>query len=259
MKKNTRIAIITGASAGLGTEFVRQLEGYFDVDEVWMIARREEPMRKLAGELKRAKGVTIGLDLQDPESLKVLEKRLKDSEVTVRVLINNAGYGKIGSFAALELEPQLGEIDLNCRTLTALTHICLPFMTAGAHLIPVASSIGYAPAPNMAVYAATKAYVLSFSYALRHELKGRGIHVTAVCPGPVNTEFVQVAVGAGKGWQLSKNMAATADGVVAKALRDAKVGRAVSVYGPHIRLFTLLAKILPFPLVTLLVGSRKMA
>lgn len=252
-----RVAIITGASSGLGAEFARQLTEYFAVDEIWLVARRRAPMEALAARLGGVKTEIIEADLQSPKAIKALAERLGAAGLRLEVLVNNAGFGKIGAFADLDIEPQLNSIDLNIRALTDITHRLLPFMQNGARIIQVASSIGYAPAPGMAVYAATKAYVLSFSYALRAELKARGIGVTAVCPGPVKTEFLEVAMGKGAKSPPHWALAATAEQVVAKALIDAESGAAVSVYGLPVRIFTMFTRLLPLGLLTKLVGARR--
>lgn len=258
--KAKKIAIVTGASAGLGVEFARQTPRVFaGLDEIWLVARRREPMEKLAKELSSVVAARVlSLDLQTPAAMKDFVATLKREAPEVRVLINNAGYGKIGAFSSLEINAQLGEIDLNCRALTELTYYCLPYMQGPAWILQVASSIGYAPAPQLAVYAATKAYVLSLSHALRQELKARQIAVCAVCPGPVNTEFVDVAAGPGRRWQSDRFFAAESAPVVRKALLDAKAGKPVSVYGVHILLFTVFAKALPSSWMAWLVGSRRL-
>lgn len=253
-----RIAIVTGASAGLGREFARQAEREFTLDEIWLVARRAEPMEKLAAEFKRAQGVVIALDLALPADVARLGEHLRAAGPEVVLLVNNAGFGKIGAFAEIELESQLGEIDVNVRALTAVTHLALPYMGKNSHILQIASSIGFAPAPKFAVYAATKAYVVSFSYALREELKARGVNVTAVCPGPVATEFQDVALPPGAIRSFAhRNLAAEAAQVVDLAYYDLKAGRAVSIYGWSVRAFVLAARLLPLALMTWLVGQRK--
>lgn len=251
-----KIAIITGASAGLGKEFARQMEKKYFLDEIWLIARREAPLRELAKEFQKSVGVPIALDLTKAGDIQELYKRIETENPDIAFLVNNAGYGKIGPFDSLGLEEQLQMIDLNVRTLTELSYICLPFMKEGANLIQVASSIAFAPAPFFAVYAATKSYVLSFSNALNFELRDRGIHVLAVCPGPVETEFFSVAQKNehNKGrTNLDKpfnaKLMAKPEEVVARALKDLAKKKMQSVYGMPIRFFTSFVSFIPKEIV----------
>lgn len=251
-KASKKIAIVTGASAGLGMEFSRQIEKDYYLDEIWMIARRTGPMVDLAEKFQKSKGIVLSMDLQNQGDLAVLQKKIADEKPEIHFLVNNAGFGKIGPFAELGLAEQLEMVDLNVRTLTFLSHVAIPYMPAGSQLIQVASSIGFCPSPHFAVYAATKAYVVSLSEALNYELKGRGIHVTAVCPGPVATEFFAVAqknkfMGDRVGVQEPFNQILKAHPaeVVGKALADARKGRSRSIFGFTIRTFVLLLPFVP--------------
>lgn len=262
-----RIGIVTGASAGLGAEFAKQLEQHFYVDEIWLIARRVEPMRDVASSLVRAEGVCLPLDLTKSSDVSELEQKLKAENPNVVVLINNAGFGKWGPFTEIDREVQLQCIDLNVRSLTEITHLTLPYMQEHGHLIQVASSIAWVASANFAIYSASKAFVLNLTRALREELRTRGIQVIAVCPGPVKTEFFDVAEnphsrGKAEADQekrpRSKHLALAADArdVVNLAYRDSKAGKAVSIYGWPMRIFTILASILPAMLVTRLTKRR---
>ena len=141
------------------------------------------------------------------------------------------------------MEEQCGMIDLNCRSLTKLTLLCLPYMTKGSRIINIASAAAFAPQPGFAVYAATKSYVYSFSQAIREETKGRGIVVTAVCPGPVDTEFFDRAGELKNFWKAT--VRADAPGEVRQALRDSVRRKPVSVYGAAMKGARVLAKIVP--------------
>ncbi len=263
-----RIGIVTGASAGLGAEFVRQLEQHFYVDEIWLVARREDAMMDLAASLVRAEGVVLPLDLTISSDIRKLEEKLKVDTPNVVVLINNAGFGKMGAFSEIDREAQLKCIDLNVRSLTEITHICLPYMQQHSHLIQVASSIAWVAAANFAIYSASKAFVLNMTRALRQELQRDGIQVIAVCPGPVKTEFFDVATNPNSVGKLQDEseprpkpsahlmLAATAKDVVSLAFRDSKAGKSVSIYGWPIRLFTILAHILPASWMTKLTERR---
>lgn len=189
-------ALVTGASSGIGLELARVLarEGH----PLVLVARRTEPMRALADELSKAHGtacVVVGADLGQPEGVATVVREVRERQLEVEVLVNNAGFGLAGGFTALPAESQLGMIDLNIRSLTALTHAFLPGMVARrrGYVLQVASSAAFQPGPFMAVYYASKAYVLSFSAALHEELRGTGVHVTALCPGYTETQFASRA------------------------------------------------------------------
>lgn len=249
-KSKKKIAVITGASSGLGAEFALQIEASFYLDEVWLIARRQEPMRDLARRFQKSKAVLIAYDLGNRNDLANYEKKLEAEQPQIEVLVNNAGYGKIGPVSELGTVEQMQMIDVNVYALTFLTKVSLPYMTKGSKILQVASSIGYCPAPFFAVYAATKAFVVSFSEALTHELKPRGIQVTAVCPGPVATEFFDEAVKneylktkTAPARSFNDSLKANAHEVVEKALADLGKGRRRSIFGTRINLFV---RALPF-------------
>lgn len=260
---NKKIAIVTGASSGLGKEFASQIEKSFYLDEIWLIARRTEPMKDLSEKFLKSKGVILSLNLTDRGDMNILHKKMKDENPDIVFLVNNAGYGKIGPFAELGLDEQLLMIDLNIRALTHLTKIVLPFMKPGAKIVQVASSIGFAPAPFFSVYAATKAYVVSFSEALNYELRNRNISVTAVCPGPVATEFHMVAQKnesmkdkVADADPFNKAFVASAQSVVAKALNDMTHKKRRSVYGLGVMAFTLFAPFMPRKILLALLARR---
>ena len=183
--------LITGASAGLGVEFARQCVKRGE--EVILVARRRDRLNKLAAELGKAH--VIAADLSKPKAAEKLFAEVASRGLWVRTLINNAGFGLRGRFDALALDRQLEMIDLNIRSLTNLAFVALDNMRAhgGGAILNVASTAAFQPGPNMAVYFATKAYVLSFTEALHEEWKDRGIKVSALCPGPTRTEFGDVA------------------------------------------------------------------
>lgn len=242
-----KIAVVTGASSGLGREFARQISArYSKFDEIWLIARRKEPMEALAEELKITARI-ISLDLSEPEELEALGSLLSQQNPEVKLLVNCAGFGKTGKVEETEYSDQTGMIDVNCRALTAVTALCLPYITGNSRIINVASAAAFLPQPNFAVYAATKAYVLSYSRALRQELKSRRISVTTVCPGPVDTEFFQVA---GSDLKLFKRLAmAKPEQVAEKAVKDAALGNELSIYGRLMRLSCFASRFLPQRLI----------
>lgn len=244
------IAIVTGASSGMGREFVRQLdEACSSLDEIWIVARRAERLQALAEEIRTPARI-IACDLANANDLKRLQERLQRESPVIRMLVNSAGFGVIGNFETGSFADEIGMITVNCVSLTAVTHFCLPYMRKNSRIIQLASSASFLPQPGFGVYAASKSYVLSFSRALGMELKDRGIIVTAVCPGPVNTEFFQLAEKGGHKIAAYK-MLVMADPVkvVKKALRSSAAKRPVSVYGLPMNAFQIAAKVLPHSLM----------
>jgi short-subunit dehydrogenase len=244
-----KIAIITGASSGLGVDFVRQLDRKYNLDEIWMVARRKERMKKLSDSLKRAKGVVISADLSRLEEINKITRKLQEESPTVLFLVNSAGFGKIGSFINLGLEEQLSMIDVNIKALTAMTYIVIPYLSKGSKIIQIASSAAFLPQPGFNIYAATKAYVLHFSKALGIELRDKGIGVLAVCPGPIKTEFFKVAASNGKPLDWKSKFMAKSKDVVTQALKDSQQNKMESVYGITINLFKVCARLIPHRLI----------
>jgi hypothetical protein len=234
------IGIVTGASAGLGWEFARQIDTKYHLDELWIIARREDRLEELAGLLDTPAKI-LAMDLTSKDEISTLEQLLQEGDFRIRVLVNNAGFGKRGSFADIDLDAQLDMVDLNVRAVVHLTHLTLPYMQRGDQLIQVASSAGFLPMGNFAVYAASKAFVTNFSNAIAAELQEKGVIVTAVCPGPVATEFQSIS---GSNPAESRYLGkATAEKVVAKALRNARHGKWFSIYGFMMNLLPFLTRI----------------
>lgn len=243
-----KAAVVTGASSGLGMEFVRQISAkYGKLDEIWIIARREERLEALRDEIKIPARIFV-MDLTDSEDIEEFKEKLAELTPDIKLLVNCAGFGKIGRFDELDLDGQCGMIDLNCKALTLFTGICLPFISNHSRIINVASASAFAPQPYFNVYAATKAYVLSYSRALHAELKDRKITVTAVCPGPVDTEFFDVA-GDSHGQSFKKNLRANPQKVVALAIKDAAMGNDISVYGMAMKSARVASKVVPNGLI----------
>lgn len=239
------IVIITGASSGIGREFALRMDTYFNnIDQFWLIARDRGRLESLAGQLKHDAQI-FALDITDPGKLDDLEDAVSRHHAVVRMLINCAGYGIMGMFGGQDRETALGMIRLNCQALTEMTHRMLPYMRRGSRILQMASSAAFLPQPDFAVYAATKAYVLSFSRALGEELKSSGIYVTAVCPGPVDTPFFEIAEANGSTLAIKKYTMVQADKVVAAALKSSWRRRSVSVCGMPMKAFGLLSKAVP--------------
>lgn len=262
-KKTTmNIAIITGASSGLGREFAiqinemlvrKQLNG---IHELWLIARREERMEELAAKLQ-VKCKIIVMDITDDRKMEEFSEMLSVVAPHIKMLLNCAGFGLLGKFRQLDIEEQLSMVDLNCKALTKMTYLCIPYMEKRSRIIQLASSAAFLPQPNFAIYAATKSFVLSFSHALSEELRKEGIIVTAVCPGPIRTEFFAIAEKFGANLAVKKLTMVEAPGVVRAALRASLQKRSISVYSPLIKLFHLTAKIVPTKLLLMTVRLFK--
>lgn len=240
-----KIAIVTGASSGIGKEFVKQLVKSKELDEIWMIARREDRLKVLVKE-KPAKLKAIELDLLDEERIKQLRKRLEKEKPEIQVLVNSAGFGKFGKYDDLTKEEIDNMIDLNCKALIHMTYLCLNYMKKGSKIIMMGSASSFSPLPEFNLYASTKAFVVHFSRALNVELKNRGITVTTVCPGYVRTEFFRVAQDT-KNPNTCKNFKPMyeSEDVVRRALKDSQGGKDMSVYGIYVKILRFLLKMLP--------------
>ena len=241
-----KIAVVTGASSGMGKDFVLKLDSIEIFDEIWVIARRKERLDELAP-LTRARIRPIACDLTIPESIDNYENMLKRESADVAVLVNASGYGKFSSFETMEYSDIAGMISLNAQVLVQMTHRTLPYMKEGARIYQVGSLSAFQPVPYIGVYGATKSFVLSFSRALNVELKARGIRVMAVCPGWVKTEFFNHAIKDDTICYYNKYFESSE--VVERAIRDMKKGKDVSVCGASIRAQVLLTKLLPHRLV----------
>ena len=251
MKKQItkKIAIVTGASSGLGSEFVKQISKSRALDEIWVIARRKdrlEEVRKLSKVALRP----IALDLTEKSAFDVLRHALEAENPDVRFLVNAAGVGKIGLTRELTVQENDQMIDLNCRALAAMTQIVLPYMQKGAQIIEIASVAAFQPIPYINIYGATKAFVLSYARALNRELKQRKIHVLALCPFWTRTRFFDRAIQEGEEIVV-KNYAAMYEPefIVKSAWRALRWKRDFCVPGWKAKLQVLCVKILPHRLV----------
>lgn len=243
------IAIITGASSGMGRQFVLQLSKAEKFDEIWVIARRKERLEALKSEVD-APIVPVPLDLTLPESYKVYENLLAEKKPQVSVLVNCSGFGKFGTYEQIPLSESLGMIDLNCKALVALTELTLPYMREGSKIVELDSLSAFQPVPYLNVYGATKAFVLSYSRALNKEVKKRGIRVMAVCPGWVKTDFFDRATATSDDAVTYFNILYEPEDIVRTAIKDLYKGKKdVSVHGLPVKAQILLVKLLPHSLV----------
>ncbi len=236
-----KIAIITGASSGMGKDFALQIaKNYKDVcNELWLISRRKENLENLAKEIEQIGSSPVpkvfALDICGKEGVQNLKQILDEqkefcknpNDFEIKLLVNNAGFGTYGPFEKTDTEKEMQMIDLNCTSLTGITSICFPYMKKNSFIINTSSLAAFAPLGNFAVYAATKAFVLSFSTALSAELKHRGIKVCALCPGSVSTEFANVASNGARKEVLHGTPSSP---VVAHCLKKAFKGKRIAIY-----------------------------
>ena len=243
------IAIVTGASSGMGKEFVKQLSGYVKVDEVWVIARREQALKELQA-LCPYSIRPLAFDLEKEESFVSISALLEKEQPDVKLLVNAAGFGKFGRFEKIPLADERGMIDLNCKALVAMTRIVLPYMHSGSHILQLDSLSAFQPVPFITTYGATKSFVLSYSRAMNAELKGTGIRMMAMNPGWVKTEFFGRAMETDNADVQYFNHLYEADAVVATGLKHLyRTKKDVSVHGFPIRNQVRLVKLLPHKLV----------
>lgn len=240
------IAIVTGASSGLGGCFVRLLDAQEKLDEIWVIARRAQRLEALRAQVKTSLRV-LALDLTDKAAVRSLGAALDTDKPDVRVLINAAGFGKIGRWDDISLEDTESMIDLNCRAAVAVTRIALPYMGRGARIMQICSTAAFQPFPYLSIYAASKAFLYRYTRALRMELMPRHIKVTAVCPYWIkDTEFIAVARRTQDSSYIKHFPLASREKRVAKwALADSRLGLPVSTPGSVCMIHRLVAKFVP--------------
>ncbi len=250
------IAIITGASSGIGREFAIQIsKKYSKLDELWLIGRNKDELIQTSDSIKIPVN-NIVMDLSKNESYYILNDLLKESEVSVRILVNCAGSGRTGDFMDNSIDDICRVTDINAKGLAAVTRVVLPYITPYSHIIQVCSMSAMLPQPDFSIYAASKAYVRSFSKALYYELKSSHISVTCVCPGPVKTKFFEVADPEQTRPAYKKIFMYKAQNVVSKALKDAAVGDFYSIYGFMMNLLYGLEVIIPESIILSIMYGR---
>ena len=241
-----KIAVITGASSGIGREFVYSVDKRFVYDEIWVIARRAERLEELKEKCRNTLR-PLAMDLASEEDLKAYQALLEREKPEIALLINAAGCGVFGPFAEKDLDALLHSAKLNSLSLTAMCHMSLPYMKSGSSIVNMGSNSSWQPVPYQAVYGASKSYVLSLSRAIGRELKGRGIHVMCVCPGWIKTEFQQHArhddyIRYVDRWYVP-------DEVAEQAMADLEKKKTVSILGAPVRRQVALVKHLPVDMI----------
>jgi len=244
------VAIVTGASSGMGREFVRQLSAYVQVDAIWAIARRAEALEALKAEVSVPLR-PIALDLLQEDSFQTIRQLLETEKPDVKLLVNAAGFGKFGAYHKVSLEDDCRMIDLNCKALLVMTRLCLPYMSSGSHILQLDSLSAFQPVPYITTYGATKAFVLSYSRSMNRELKSRGIRMMAMNPAWVKTEFFDHAFQTNGDNEVQYfNYVYEADECVATGLKDLyKTRKDYSIHGLPVKLQVLGVKMMPHSIV----------
>lgn len=236
----SRIAIITGASGGLGRAFTRLLLSE-DIDEIWAIARNQEKLAALQNELGR-KITAIPKDLSSPDTLPYIRAMLEEQKPVIVFLINNAGIARMDKSIDFSTEEIETSVSINCTIPVVLCSMCIPYMEKGSRILNISSVASFQPLPYLNLYAAAKVFLRSYSRSLHWELKPLGITSTAVCPGWVDTELLKKEVN---GRRITFYGIVSAERVAVKALQDAKKGKDMSVCSLFAKMEHFLAKILP--------------
>lgn len=245
-----RTVIITGASSGLGREFFVAAAKRYPDSEFWLIARRADRLASVASLSPETKTRLLSLDLASDDGLNEFSRLLESEKPDIRLLINNAGFGKLGYVASLSPQLQRDMVSLNCGSLTFLCSEALRFMQSGSGIINIASIAAFAPNPRMTVYSSTKAYVLAFSKGLREETRKNGINVLAVCPGPMRTEFLGVADITDENSKTFRTLPyCSAPEVASRSLERSDKGCAVYTNRLFFKFYRVLAKLLPHSFV----------
>ena len=244
------IAIVTGASSGMGREFVLQLSEYVQVDEIWVIARRQAALEALKAEVS-VPVRPIPLDLSAAESFTTIANLLEAEKPNIKLLVNAAGFGKFGAYHKVSLEDDCKMIDLNCKALVMMTRLAIPYMEKGSHILELDSLSAFQPVPYITTYGATKAFVLSYSRAMNRELKSRGIRVMAMNPGWVKTEFFNHAFQTNDDNEVQYfDRLYEARDCVATGLKDLyKSKKDYSIHGFPVRMQVRAVKLLPHSMV----------
>lgn len=235
-----RIAILTGATGGLGREFLKQILKE-EIDEVWAIARNEQKLSELRKE-HGEKVIPISIDLSEMQGIEQIRGMLNEKKPQVAYLINNAGLAKMGKYNDFSIEEIDKTINVNCKAPIMLARLCIPYMGKGSKILNISSASAFQPNPYINLYAASKAFERSYSRALNVELEGTGITSVAVCPGWIDTELLQKEIN---GKKVRFPGLVTTDRVVKQAIRDAKKGKDMSVCSLYVKCQHVNVKLLP--------------
>ncbi len=244
------IALITGASSGIGRELARQMKEKCGVTELWLVARRASKMEELRDELGIPAKI-ISADLTDSSGIEAVREALLTEKPCIKYLVNAAGFGKFGAFDELDESTVAGMIDLNVKALVLITHMVIPYMERGGRIVEMGSGSCFTPLPYFNTYAASKSFVLHYTKALNYEIKKYGLRATCFCPGWVETEFLASATER-ENVTMPKAMKPLlkTERVVAKCIKSMKRGRTMCVTNWYTKLQHMLFKLMPDSLLS---------
>lgn len=241
-----KIAVITGATSGIGKEFVKQMiYGKTELDEIWAVGRSQSKLDKLKNEYGEIVH-PITCDLSNMQNIDALIEQIKNSDIDIRYLINNAGLAKMGRYDEFTEQEIAATIDINCKAVVLLCHAGIKKMSAGSHILIISSASSFQPNPYIALYSASKVFEKNYSRALNYELKETGITCTAVCPGWVDTDLLETERN---GKTIKFPGIVQAKQVVALAVKDADKGKDMSVCSLYVKYERLFSKLLPHRIV----------
>ena len=243
------IAIITGASGGIGAEFARQLNKLAGIDEFWFVARRTEKMEQLRDELG-VQAKIISADLTTGEGIDKVREALALEKPSVKFLVNSSGFGNFGAFDEISEEEVGKVIDLNVKALVILTHMIIPYMERGGRVIELGSGSCFTPLPYFNIYSSSKVFVLHYTKSLNYEIKKYGLKATCFCPGWVETDFLDKSVANGNVHPKSMKPLLNCEKVVRGCVKASIKGKAMYVTNWYTKLQHVLFKILPDPILT---------
>ncbi len=238
-----RVAIITGATGGLGTEFTRVISSYDDIDEIWAVGRNIDKLTRMKEMYDKV--ISVPVDFAD-NGMEILSRKLKEEKPDIRLLINNAGVGYLGHYENMEPKSVKALCSINCTVPAELISVSLPYMQEGAGILNISSASSFQPNPYLALYSASKVFVKNFSRALNIELKPRKIRVTAVCPGWIDTDMLPREKN---GKVIKYTGIISAKKVVERALRDHKKGKDISTPGFFSKYIRFYSKVTPTSIV----------
>ena len=243
------VAIITGASGGIGSEFARQLSKLEGINELWFVARNEDRMKKLGEEIG-VKTKVISADLTSDEGIEKVRMALYEEKPSVKFLVNASGFGNFGAFDELSEDEVVKMIDLNVKALVLLTHMTVPYIEKGGRIIQLGSGSCFTPLPYFNIYSSSKVFVLHYTKSLNYELKRYGIRATCFCPGWVDTEFLGKSVANGNKHPKAMKPLLSCERVVAKCVKASIKGKSMCVTNWYTKLQHVLFKLLPDCILT---------
>ena len=255
------VAIRTGASGGIGSEFARQLATLGLIDEFWFVARSEDKMKKLADELG-VNAKIIGADLTTLDGINKVRDALESEKPEVKFLINASGFGNFGAFDELSEDEVIKMIDLNVKALVLLTHMTVPYMEPGGRIIQLGSGSCFTPLPYFNIYSSSKVFVLHYTKSLNYELKKYGVRATCFCPGWVETDFLDKSVANGNTHPKKIKPVLNCEKVVRGCIKASIKGKAMFVTGKYTKFQHVLFKLVPDCILSriwlgMLTGKRK--